>query len=171
MTEGVAGLLRKLRRYMVTGVLLAFLFVVEFMFGAAVSGCGTGGDDKALYGPAPSDLQETDISSDQVPQQDAVPRTYYGPFPVDASTDIPQDLWGGDQALYGAPLVDTVEDSVQPQDDMGGTYYGPPPVDAVEDAVDASDVEMTLYGPMPVDVIEGETRPEDTMQAWYGPPT
>ncbi len=146
----------RLRHFVVVGVLMVLLFVLE-----SIIGCDKDEEPQVYYGPPPAD--DTQVGDDSL-DLDAV--VYYGPQPfdtVDAVDDVP-DPSDTPQVYYGPQPVDTVEDMQ--------VLYGPQPVDTIQDVPDPQDGMQVYYGPQPVDVVDVE--PQDLLmdvpQTWYGPP-
>lgn len=157
----------RLRHFVVVGLLMMLLFVLE-----SIIGCDKDEEPQVYYGPPPADdSQEGNDGLDL----DAV--VYYGPQPfdtVDVVEDVP-DPSDTPQVYYGPQPVDVMEDLQ--------VLYGPQPVDVID--VDLEDVMMdvpqTWYGPPPDwDTVEPvDTAPQkdladdvkdDQVQAYYGPP-
>ncbi len=141
--------IRRLRIGLVTGLLLAALFLLN-----TLTGCESATDPVPLYGPPPDagadeDARSLDVISPADLQQEDLQdedqmRVVYGPPPVDAVTDT--------------PVPEDVQDVFQPP-----PPYGPPPLDIVEDSPswDVADVPQPPppYGPMPIDTIQDDATP------------
>jgi hypothetical protein len=165
--------LAKVRLFFVTGVLVAFLFVLEM-----IVGCDANEEEaQVYYGPAPAEDVTGDIGIDGA--------VYYGPQPMDTipqpedTQPPPQDTLMDAQTLYG-PLDVSPQDTTPPPVDAMDTalpkdispdsqyYYGPQPVDAVGDVEPPSDIVNAdsnyYYGPLPTDISGADA------SNWYGPP-
>ena len=167
--KGVLGSVRRLRTWMVLGLLLAALYVVTIFVGCDVE---QDDDPPVYYGPPPSDV--LDMLDDSIDPEIGDPdvSVLYGPMPVDVVEDKGGASDVEDQEfmpLYGPQPVDIVEDTPE-KSDMPRTYYGPQPVDVVEDIPEDEGQPRYYYGPQPTDVVEDTPEADpDSIMVLYGP--
>jgi len=126
-----------------------------YLMNAMSLGCDSNKEQPVLYGPPPSDVEETnDI------------------FDVDDADVAPSDILKEDISIYYGPVDSNEEETlIDAKKDTPVVVYGPPPdeVDTVEDVKTDThtDNPVIIYGP--VDIVADSTEKDCEPVVVYGP--